>query len=342
MEVTVMPKLIMGLILMFLFQGNLFAQDKPLSDQYRQALKPPPKTYPKGVGNISIPSGSEATLVLNLQFKINSYEILSESIRSLDALGTAIGEDKELRGYKYRIEGHTCTLGNPELNRQLSEKRAEAVKTYLVRNYHLSEKQFEVIGYGADRPVASNDTEEGRRLNRRVVVKNTLQKNDSFENQTVSMDVYVKYLKDSREVELKDNDILTQKNGYAVEFSPKGKTFVYVYQITNSDKVERLFPNNKFSGLTNPVGPGKLYRIPNMGKWLHLDSTKGKEQLVVIANRGELKNPEQFLGKQSMKQTPKGPAGTIEIKLQKSPDRVSNHEDTPSDLFLWKRSFNHN
>ncbi len=334
-----MKKIMACLIWMIFFHGYLFAQeDTHLIEQYRHALKQP--VYTKGVGDSSIPAAGEPSLVLNLKFKINSHEITPESIRSLNALGIALSEDNELWGYKYRIEGHTCSLGSAEYNRLLSEKRADAVRTYLTKNYHLSEKQFEIIGYGEDKPVAPNNTEDERSRNRRVIIVNTLKKVEVAGKLPFNLDVKVKYLKDKGEAELKDNDTLTQKDGYAVEFSPKGKVFVYVYQV--SEKVEQLFPNKKFSGEANPVESGRFYRVPTIGRWFYLDEKKGKEYFIVIANRSELKNPEQFIGRLPGQQyNAKGIQGTIEIPPQGEPTVSSQPEDVTSGIFLWKISFDH-
>ncbi|NTU57756.1 MAG: OmpA family protein [Chlorobiaceae bacterium] len=67
------------------------------------------------------------------------------------------------------IEGHTDSVGSEASNQMLSERRAESVST-LLRTYGVSGNRLNAIGYGQTRPVASNETEAGRRLNRRVEV----------------------------------------------------------------------------------------------------------------------------------------------------------------------------
>ena len=66
-----------------------------------------------------------------------------------------------------RIEGHTDDTGSPKFNLNLSQERAEAVKLHLV-SLGVDIQRLESVGYGDTRPIASNDTEEGRALNRRV------------------------------------------------------------------------------------------------------------------------------------------------------------------------------
>ena len=68
------------------------------------------------------------------------------------------------------IEGHTDSTGSAQVNQELSQKRAEAVKTYLVANNTLPENRIQAFGYGPDRPLAPNTTPEGRAINRRIDV----------------------------------------------------------------------------------------------------------------------------------------------------------------------------
>lgn len=71
---------------------------------------------------------------------------------------------------KVTIEGHTDSTGSTRTNQELSQKRAEAVKTYLVANKTLPENHIKAKGFGPDRPLAPNTTPEGRAINRRIDV----------------------------------------------------------------------------------------------------------------------------------------------------------------------------
>jgi outer membrane protein OmpA-like peptidoglycan-associated protein len=68
------------------------------------------------------------------------------------------------------IEGHTDSTGSPELNEHLSQQRADSVRDYLIANGILSKDKIVAIGYGSKRPLASNETEMGRAINRRIDV----------------------------------------------------------------------------------------------------------------------------------------------------------------------------
>jgi len=70
-----------------------------------------------------------------------------------------------------QVEGNTDSRGNEPTNKTLSQKRADAVKAYLVKNFNLDAKRFVTVGKGSANPVASNDNEDGRALNRRTDIK---------------------------------------------------------------------------------------------------------------------------------------------------------------------------
>jgi OOP family OmpA-OmpF porin len=71
---------------------------------------------------------------------------------------------------RIEIGGHTDATGSAATNRRLSLQRAQSVKAYLVRK-GVRPDRLETVGYGPDNPIATNDTEEGRRENRRVELK---------------------------------------------------------------------------------------------------------------------------------------------------------------------------
>jgi OOP family OmpA-OmpF porin len=76
---------------------------------------------------------------------------------------------KKNPGLKIRIEGHTDNIGTESYNQKLSERRAAAVKDYLIQKYVVDATRIETVGYGKDKPVADNKSKQGRQLNRRAV-----------------------------------------------------------------------------------------------------------------------------------------------------------------------------
>lgn len=77
---------------------------------------------------------------------------------------------KEFPGCSVVIEGHTDSLGSDEINKRLSKERADSVRHYLIANSEVTEFQITAVGYGEAKPVASNETIDGRASNRRIDV----------------------------------------------------------------------------------------------------------------------------------------------------------------------------
>jgi OmpA-OmpF porin, OOP family len=98
-------------------------------------------------------------------FDTGSDHIRPESAPALKEIGDMLAAHGDL---KVSIEGHTDNVGNAQTNMTLSEKRAAAVKTYLVSTLGVSAARLTSRGYGDTKPVADNATPEGRQKNRRV------------------------------------------------------------------------------------------------------------------------------------------------------------------------------
>ncbi|NOT46107.1 MAG: OmpA family protein, partial [Acidobacteria bacterium] len=95
---------------------------------------------------------------------------LPDSARaSLDEMINRLKADPQ--GVFIEIEGHTDNTGPNELNEQLGLERAESVKRYLYEQHQVPLHKINVISYGEEKPVAPNNTREGRAQNRRVVVR---------------------------------------------------------------------------------------------------------------------------------------------------------------------------
>ena len=77
---------------------------------------------------------------------------------------------KKYPGYQITIEGHTDSIGTDKYNQALSERRAAAVKAYLVKQGVVDDQRITSVGYGESRPIADNKTKQGRFENRRVEI----------------------------------------------------------------------------------------------------------------------------------------------------------------------------
>jgi outer membrane protein OmpA-like peptidoglycan-associated protein len=102
-----------------------------------------------------------------IQFPVGKDVIMPSNYALLSKVQRAIrtfGEPDIL------IEGHTDSTGTDEVNEHLSQRRADAVRQYFVANGTLSEDKIIAVGYGSKRPLATNETPEGRAINRRIDV----------------------------------------------------------------------------------------------------------------------------------------------------------------------------
>ena len=98
-------------------------------------------------------------------FDFGSDQLRPESTPTLKEIGGMLTGHPDL---KLTIEGHTDNVGGDAANQALSEKRAAAVKQYLVSTYAIDAGRLTTKGFGASKPVSPNASAEGRQNNRRV------------------------------------------------------------------------------------------------------------------------------------------------------------------------------
>ena len=140
----------------------------PASAAQRPAAQRPQPAHP-----ISAPAPAPVTGAAAVNLTVNfpsGSATLTPAVRSsLDALGHALASN-ELSSYRFRIEGHTDTVGSPEDNRALSRKRAEAVVSYLVSQHRIDPARLEAEGLGQDSPLIATPPQTPEPRNRRVQV----------------------------------------------------------------------------------------------------------------------------------------------------------------------------
>ena len=112
-----------------------------------------------------------AAVTLNVLFPLRSETIPAASYAEIDKLGTVLSWP-QYTDYRVQLEGHTDSQGSARKNQALSEKRVQNIKAYLVQHFHLAPERILAVGYGSAKPIASNDTPDGRSQNRRVEVVN--------------------------------------------------------------------------------------------------------------------------------------------------------------------------
>lgn len=108
---------------------------------------------------------AKRVVVYGIYFDFASATLKPESTPVLVEIADAL---KANPSWNLTIEGHTDNVGGVGYNLDLSKRRATSVKNALVTRYHISAQRLSTIGYGFSRPKASNDTAQGRALNRRV------------------------------------------------------------------------------------------------------------------------------------------------------------------------------
>jgi len=106
---------------------------------------------------------------LEIQFDYNSAEISKTSTQAVQELGKALS-DPSLKGSTFVVAGHTDGIGGDAFNQDLSERRADTIKRYLVQNYGLAGRDLVTVGYGKTRLKDTQDPTDS--INRRVQVVN--------------------------------------------------------------------------------------------------------------------------------------------------------------------------
>ena len=112
-----------------------------------------------------------ASKSLHVEFASGSAVLTPAAIRTLGNLGRALSA-KALSDYRFRIEGHTDTVGTPALNKVLAERRAQAVVDFVVSRYHVDATRLEAAGLGEEGLLVPTPQQTPEPRNRRVEVIN--------------------------------------------------------------------------------------------------------------------------------------------------------------------------
>jgi len=142
-------------------EGYLF-----YSENFNLAEESSDDPYIMNVPLMKVKVGSELVL-RNVFFETDQYDLKPESKVELNKLISFLDQNPNV---KIEVEGHTDDQGNDAHNKTLSENRAKAVYNYLINN-GIAADRLQFKGFGAEQPISSNDTEEGRANNRRTSVR---------------------------------------------------------------------------------------------------------------------------------------------------------------------------
>lgn len=125
---------------------------------------PPPAPAPEPAP-APAPIKEKVTITLNVQFDTNKAVVKEKYNDEIKRVADFMNEFPDTTA---EIGGHTDSVGSAEYNQKLSEKRANSVRQYLIDKFGIDGSRLTAVGYGEDRPVADNNTEEGKQKNRRV------------------------------------------------------------------------------------------------------------------------------------------------------------------------------
>ncbi len=139
-------------------EAERLSEEKVLAEQLALAVK-------VSEAKVAKEKIDEAFSLTSLSFKLNSMELTDESQVLLKRTAELM---KEHGNFHYEIQGHTDSSGKEKHNVELSQKRADKVKEYLIEQ-GIDGAILSAQGLGSAQPIATNDTEEGRLKNRRVV-----------------------------------------------------------------------------------------------------------------------------------------------------------------------------
>ncbi len=136
-------------------------------DEPVQVAEETPKATPIEEAPTTVPVEPPNFNFNNILFEYDSHVLKTDSYATLDQIAREMLKDGSAT---FIIDGHASIEGTAAYNMELSIDRANAVKLYLV-NSGIGANNLTVKGHGATQPTASNDTESGRALNRRVEIK---------------------------------------------------------------------------------------------------------------------------------------------------------------------------
>jgi outer membrane protein OmpA-like peptidoglycan-associated protein len=132
---------------------------------------PKPQHRVRGPRGLQRADEQPLSVNLHVNFDYNSAELTSDARITLDQLGTAL-RDPRLGPFSFVIAGHTDAKGGVEFNQSLSERRAEAVRSYLISQFGIAAERLTAKGYGKSQLLDPAHPEDG--INRRVQVINAI------------------------------------------------------------------------------------------------------------------------------------------------------------------------
>ena len=131
----------------------------------------PGNTSAANASSGSASSGNAPSVNLSVQFQKGSADLTAAAMQTLNELGKALNQPA-LASYRFRIEGHTDTVGTADYNKELSDRRAAAVVEYLATTFKVDRSRLEPIGMGEQGLLVPTPDQTSEPRNRRVAVVN--------------------------------------------------------------------------------------------------------------------------------------------------------------------------
>jgi len=154
--------------------GGVYKAVLEFADLYGNEVTSPAATVavmaeekPKSYTLTETAEGLKVTLSSLVLFDVDKYDLKPQARQALEQVGELL---KAYPTNKLRISGHTDSSGSDAYNQRLSERRAQTVAETLRSQFDILPSRLTAVGYGESKPVASNDTAEGRQQNRRVEI----------------------------------------------------------------------------------------------------------------------------------------------------------------------------
>lgn len=151
----IIPAAFLLLPISLLFSPVVMTQEYQTSEQLIEHLSPT-HPAPRTRGMIKTPGAGMAnttpnpSVLLNIQFLLNSSELTPQAMQQLNEVGKALSS-AELGGSSFEVGGYTDASGDARYNRLLAEHRANAVKHYLSRNFGVNPERLNAVGWGEDK-----------------------------------------------------------------------------------------------------------------------------------------------------------------------------------------------
>jgi outer membrane protein OmpA-like peptidoglycan-associated protein len=164
-------------------KGSLFGDPTPVPDSEKDSIQ-------VTAADLERIKNGETIILRNVHFNFNKSTLKRESIKTLNQVYAFLAQNPELF---FEIGGHTDNIGSIAYNQRLSERRAKAVYNYLTTK-GINTSHLKPRGHGELKPIATNSTPEGRRLNRRAEMKRISAQGDYIAHEGITSDSEDGYL----------------------------------------------------------------------------------------------------------------------------------------------------